>query len=599
MSENSVTLGAALRTGKKEFWVAFGLSFFINMLMLTMPLYMVQIFTRVLMSNSKETLVALTVGAMGALIIMGVLTAIRGRLLARWSAKVDIQLGERVHSALIDRALKNNTGRNVQGLRDLSQIRNLIAGQDVQTLMDLPWMPIFLYVIWLLHPVMGIVAIAGACVLLGLGILNDLTTRKPLNDANTASTKAYGAALMNVRNAEVIQGMGMMKNAMRSWRGYNAETLDNQAKAMDIAGNVNAATKSFRMMVQVLIFGTGAYLVLDQQMTPGLMIAGVFILGRALAPVESSIRTWKNMVSSIAAYRRLNTLFNTIPEAPETMTLPAPIGKLQAQHVLYMPKGADKATVQRVTFILEPGESLGIIGPSGSGKSTLAKLLVGVWEPTRGHVRLDGADVTSWEPDDLGQYVGYLPQEVELFETSVRQNISRLSEAEADDIVAAAKSAGVHEMILSLPEGYETDIGDSGSLLSGGMRQRVGLARALFGRPKLMVLDEPNSNLDREGEAALTKALNEAKEYGCTCVIIAHRPSILTNVDKILVMNNGQMEMFGDRADILAKLGPNQQRPQVAGRRPGQQAAIADDSPAAQQAARAAGPQANEQGPEV
>jgi PrtD family type I secretion system ABC transporter len=598
MNENTMTLGAVLRTGKREFWVAFVLSFFINMLMLTMPLYMVQIFTRVLMSNSKETLVALTIGAVGALVIMGVLTAIRGRLLARWSAKVDTQLGERVHSALIDRALKNNTGRNVQGLRDLSQIRNLIAGQDVQTLMDLPWMPIFLYVIWLLHPMMGMVAIAGACVLLVLGILNDVTTRKPLNDANNASTKAYGAALMNVRNAEVIQGMGMMKNAMRSWRGYNAETLDNQGKAMDIAGNINAATKSFRMMVQVLIFGTGAYLVLDQQMTPGLMIAGVFILGRALAPVESSIRTWKNMVSSISAYRRLNVLFKTIPEAGETMKLPAPMGKLQAEHVLYMPKGSDKATVQRVTFVLEPGESLGVIGPSGSGKSTLAKLLVGVWGPTRGHVRLDGADVTSWDPDDLGQYVGYLPQEVELFETSVRQNISRLSEAEADDIVLAAKAAGVHEMILRLPDGYETDIGDSGSFLSGGMRQRVGLARALFGNPTLMVLDEPNSNLDREGEIALTKALNEAKANGCTCVVIAHRPSILTNVDKILVMNNGQMEMFGDRADILAKLGPNQQRPQVAGRRPGQQAAIADDRATAK-AAGAAGPQASEQGPEV
>ncbi len=573
-----MTLGAAIRTGRTEFWVAFVLSFFINMLMLTMPLYMIQIFSRVLMSNSKETLFVLTVAALGALVLMGVLTSLRGRLLARWSAKVDTHLGERVHAALVQRALLNHSGRNVQSLRDLSQIRNMIAGSDVQTLLDLPWMPIFLWVIWLLHPLMGMVAIAGALVLLGFAVLNDVLTRKPLEEANGAATKAYGAAMMNVRNAEVIQGMGMLQNALQSWRGYNAQVLDNQSKAMDTAGNIAAMTKSARLMVQVLIFGTGAYLVLNQEMTAGLMIAGVFILGRALAPVEMSVRTWKNMVSSISAYQRLTTLLNNVPEQAETMTLPAPKGKLQAQHLLFMPFGADKATVQRVTFVLEPGESLGVIGPSGSGKSTLAKLLVGVWVPTRGHARLDGADVSSWDPNDLGQYVGYLPQDVELFETSVRENISRLSDAESEEIVAAAKAAGVHEMILRLPEGYETNIGDSGSLLSGGMRQRVGLARALFGNPKLMILDEPNSNLDREGEIALMKALANAKARGCTCVIIAHRPSILTNVDKIMVMNNGQMEMFGDRADILAKLGPQQWRPQVVGRKPGQQGAIADDS---------------------
>ncbi len=577
MSNETVTLASALRAGRTEFWVAFVLSFFINMLMLTMPIYMIQIFSRVLQSQSKETLVVLTIAAFGALVMMGILTALRGRLLARWSAKVDTHLGERVHGALIERALKSTEGRNVQSLRDLSQIRNLIAGADIQTLFDLPWMPIFLFVIWMLHPAMGIVAIAGALILLSLGILNDIVTRKPLEAANNSATKAYGAALMNVRNAEVIQGMGMLKHALRSWREHNVNVLQKQSAAMDHSGTISAATKSIRMMVQIFIFATGAYLVLDQQMTPGLMIAGVFILGRALAPVESSIRTWKNMVSSMAAYKRLKLLLKIIPDKTVSMALPAPKGKLQAQHLLFMPTGLDRATVQRVSFMLQPGESLGVIGPSGSGK-TLAKLLVGVWRPTRGNVRLDGADVSTWDAEDLGQYVGYLPQEVELFDTSVQQNISRLMEAEPEDIFAAANAAGVHEMILRLPQGYETEIGEAGSALSGGMRQRVGLARALFANPKLLVLDEPNSNLDRDGEVALVKALMEAKSGGTTSVIIAHRPSILTNVDKILVMNNGQMEMFGDRADILAKLGPQQWKPQVVGAQPGQQAGIADKS---------------------
>ncbi len=565
MSDHSATLKDALRAGRTEFWISFVLSFFINMLMLTMPIYMIQIFTRVLMSRSQETLIALTIGAVGALALMGVLTALRGRLLARWSAKVDTMLGERVHAAIVERALITNQTRNVQPLRDLSQIRNMIAGSDLQTLFDLPWMPIFLYVIWWLHPAMGMVAIAGAVVLLALGIVNDLVTRKPLEDANANAAKAYNAAQMNVRNAEVVQGMGMLRNALQGWRGYNAQVLALQGKAMDLSGTVSAATKSIRMVVQILIFATGAYLVINQYLTPGVMIAAVFILGRALAPVEMSIRTWKNMVSAMSAYKRLKVILNVEPQIGEAMALPVPEGKLQAQHLLYIPPKSDVATVQRVSFMLQPGESLGVIGPSGSGKSTLAKLLVGVWKPTRGHVRLDGADVHSWDAGDLGNYVGYLPQEVELFDTSVKENIARLGDLDPEAVVAAAKAAGVHDMILRLPDGYETDIGDSGSLLSGGMRQRVGLARALFNVPKLLVLDEPNSNLDREGEIALVKALADAKEKGTTSVIIAHRPSILTNVDKILVMNNGQMEMYGDRADILAKLGPQQWRPQVVG----------------------------------
>jgi PrtD family type I secretion system ABC transporter len=329
-------------------------------------------------------------------------------------------------------------------------------------------------------------------------VVNDLRSRNPLNLANAASQNAYRHASANVRNAEVIEGMGMSKAAMKHWRQQNAMALEFQNLAIDRSGTISAASKTLRMILQILIFAVGAFLVIEQKASPGVMIAAVILMGRALSPVDAAIRTWKNLLGARAAYRRLELLLKRVPLPRSSMTLPAPTGRLAAEQLVYIPPGSDKPILRAVSFALEPGESLGVVGPSAAGKSSLAKLIVGVWDPTRGHVRLDGADVATWDPNDLGQYVGYLPQEVELFGGTIRENIARMSDAPSEDIVAAARLAGVHEMILDLPEGYETQIGEGGSILSGGQRQRIALARALFGRPRLLVLDEPNANIDQE-----------------------------------------------------------------------------------------------------
>ncbi len=564
MSVDIMNFRTAFRACRIELVSAGILSLFINLLFLTFPLYMLQIFSRVLASRSVDTLVMLTLMAVGALVLFGVLTALRSRILARMSAKLDTLLGERIHAALIARSLRTNDSRDVQALRDLSQVRNFLAGSDIHALFDAPWTPFLIAAIFLFSPILGMVAALGAVVLFVIAIANDLLTRKSLSAANAASVKAYKNATSNVRNAEVIESMGMTSAAMARWRQHNSEVLYSQGLATDRSGSLTALSRTIRFILQILIFGVGAYLVIQRMATPGIMIAAVILMGRALSPVDAAIHTWKSLLSARAASRRLEELLQRVPlRSSAAMPLPPPQGRLAVEQLAFLPPGGDRPILKGLSFALEAGESLGIVGPTAAGKSTLAKLVVGVLRPSTGYVRLDGADVATWDPEDLGQYVGYLPQAFELFEGTVRENIGRMGDAPADEVIAAARLAGIHEMILQMPKGYETKIGDGGSILSGGQQQRIALARALFGKPRLLVLDEPNSNLDTEGEEALGRALVDLKAGGTTTLVIAHRPTILANVDKILVLKNGRVDSFGPSAEVMAKIVPQAMRPRV------------------------------------
>ncbi|MBX6321324.1 MAG: type I secretion system permease/ATPase [Rhodospirillaceae bacterium] len=556
MTKTRSPVREALAQCRPELLAAAFFSLFLNLLMLVVPIYIMQIFTRVLVSGSRETLVVLTVAAVAAMIIYGLLTLQRGNLLTRMSSKVDTLLAERVHGALIARSVRTAETRSAQALRDLAQVRNLLAGQELQSLFDVPWTPIFLVVIFLLHPVLGIVSLVGALVLLALALVNDRLTRKPLMAAGMAAIKANNNASANVRNAEVVEGMGMRAAVIERWQRYNTEVLDQQTQAADIGGLLAALSRVARMIVQIGIFGAGAWLVMAHDLTSGAMMAATFLMANALRPVESAIRTWKQLLAAREAYQRLERLLADVPEPGSGMPLPRPAGRLSVEQIVFTPPKGERPVLRGVSFVVEPGEMLGIVGPSAAGKSTLAKIIVGVWRPSSGAVRLDEADVAGWDPIDLGQHVGYLPQDVELFEGTVRENIARMTDAPPEAVIAAAQKAGVHEMILRLPEGYETQIGEGGSVLSGGQRQRIGLARALFGDPRLVVLDEPNANLDTEGERALAQALAEVRREGATVVVIAHRPSLLAVADRILVLRDGRIEMQGSRDAILAKIAP-------------------------------------------
>ena len=547
----------ALRRCRPELWTAGFFSLFLNLLMLVVPIYIMQIFSRVLQSGSLETLIALTLAAVGAMIIYAILSVQRSNLLTRVASKFDTLLGELVHAALIARAVRTTETRNVQALRDLTQLRGLLGGGDIQALFDLPWTPIFLIVIFLLHPWLGFVSFLGAALLMIMAVINDRATRGPTSAANAASMKAHTSANANVRNAEVVEGMGMRASVIDRWQRHNAEALDQHGRATDIGSLIAAISRSARQVIQIAIFFVGARLVIERDLSSGAMMAAVFLMANALRPMESAIRTWNQLLQARAAYARLSQLLmQDAPLGEGSMNLPRPIGQLSVEQVYFQPPGAERPVLRGVSFAAQPGETLGIVGPSAAGKSTLAKIIVGVWKPNSGTVRLDGADVAAWDQGDLGRHVGFLPQDVELFEGTVRENIARMREASAEEVLAAATRAGVHDMILRLPEGYETQIGEGGSVLSGGQRQRVALARALFGDPRLLVLDEPNANLDNEGEEALLQALATAKANGATSIVIAHRPSLLVAADRILVLREGRVDAIGPRDEILAKIAP-------------------------------------------
>jgi ATP-binding cassette, subfamily C, type I secretion system permease/ATPase len=557
-------LGEVLRAMRGNFAITGVFSFFINLLMLTAPLYMLQVYDRVLTSRSVPTLVALTVLAGALLLVMGLLDLIRSRVLVRTGASIDQLLHARVFSAVFQKSLASSNTQRGQPLSDLDSFRQFLTGPGPFALFDAPWVPVYLLVVFLFHPVLGFIALAGAVLLFALAVHNEILTRKPLGMANREVAAANAFAVTSLRNADALAAMGMLPGILRRWSRQHDRGLMLQGTASDGAGSISACTKAIRMFLQVAILGAGASLAIDQIITPGAMIAASIIMGRALAPVEQAIGHWRGFLAARAAYSRLNALLLEQPAHRDVMQLPAPNGRLEISNLVAGPPGLVKPVLRGVSFSLEPGEALGVIGPSASGKSTLARLLVGVWPPTAGMVRLDSAALQDWRSEDLGPFVGYLPQDVELFEGTVAENIGRFSEElDPEAIVRAARQADVHDMILHLPDGYNTNIGENGSALSGGQRQRLGLARALYGDPVLVVLDEPNANLDAAGDEALTQAILDLKGRGATVVVMAHRPSAIAAVDKLLFLLEGRVMAFGPKEEVLAEstVQPSDPRP--------------------------------------
>ncbi len=539
----------------KPFFAHAGLfSLVINLLMLVPPLYMLQVFDRVISSRHEETLVLLSIAAVAALLMMAFLDILRARLLGSAGIALDRALGPRVLDGLLAQTARLSGAGYLNGLRDVNALRTFLTGNGIFALFDAPWLPIFLLVIFLFHPLLGCVAVAGAALMLILAFFNERTARAPLERVQGEAKRAGRFIDASVRNAEVVAALGMLPAVTKRWAALNDRVLREQRDATALAGTYSGLTKFSRQFIQTAMLGVGAWLVLEQHVTPGVMMAGTIILGRALAPVETLVASWRHLIEAVHAWRRLDELLAANPAAGPGTELPAPAGRLSVERATFAMRGAETPILRGVSFELAAGESLGIIGPSASGKSTLARLLVGVWKPTMGAVRLDGADVAAWPRERLGPYIGYLPQDVELFSGTVSDNIARLGEPDANAVIAAANAAHVHEMILRLPKGYDTEIGEGGQALSPGQRQRIGLARALYGDPRLVVLDEPNANLDTDGDEALLRTLRRLKEKGITALIVAHRPSLLGGVDKLLMLRDGQVELFGPRAEIMARV---------------------------------------------
>ncbi len=526
----------------------------INLLMLTFPIYMMNVYSRVFSSRSIETLVLLTMVAAGALLVQGVLNLIRTQVLSRVGILLDISLADTILTTMI-RETASGRGTNTQALRDLNELRNFLIGPSVLALFDAPFAPIYVVVLYLLHPVLGTFGLVCCLLLFGLGYCNQLFTRRPLKATQEANAVAMKQADGFLRNADVIEAMGMMPAIIGRWRGSNTHTLTALRSATDRADIFQAIAKFLRILIQVLIYGVGAYLYINNEMMGGAMFAAAILMSRALAPVESSITTWKNWVSARTAYDRLKQTLSKVNTSVNSLSLPTPEGHLRVERILATAPGSERVTLKGISFDLKAGEFLGVIGPSGAGKTSLAKVLIGIMRPRAGVVRLDGANVYDWHPDELGRHVGYLPQDVQLFAGTVAENIALMGlEISSEAVVAAAIMAGAHDMILRLPKGYDTELGDGGSGLSAGQRQHIGLARALFGNPRLIVLDEPNANLDSYGEQALVQSLAAAKATGSTLVVITHRPSILKAADKILVLRDGKVDQYGSRDEIMAMM---------------------------------------------
>jgi len=557
-------LSAALKDLRKTAKALLLFSLCLNLLLLTSPIYMMQVFDRVLSSGRAETLLFLTIIAVVAMAVLGALETARGRVLSRSAIWLERRLApELIAASLRVRLLGEPVSAQV--LRDLDNLRAFATGAGVIALCDVPWAPIFLLILALMNPWLGLLGLVGGALLFALAVINEQVSRAPLKHEVRAAISDREAVDQALKNAEALQAMGMLKGFLLRWSEQNTGTLAAQLEAGERGGTVVGISKFLRLTLQILILGVGALLVLDHHLTSGGMIAASIILGRALSPVEQSIGAWKSFVAARQAYERLTALFTHAAPTQQPMRLPAPKGRLACEGVIFAPPKASEPVLKGLDFVLEPGEALGIIGPSASGKSTLCRLLVGVWRPSRGHIRLDGADLANWASDQLGSHVGYLPQDVELFAGTIKDNIARLApDPDPARVVQAAQLAGVHEMILGFSNGYDTEIGDEGHRLSGGQRQRIGLARALFGRPRLIVLDEPNANLDSIGERALLEAIQAAKNWGATIVLVAHQPGILRPMDKLLLLVEGQIRYFGPREKFLGSLHAVQSGPAAA-----------------------------------
>ena len=552
-------LARALRLGLAPIGFAALFSLISNLLYLALPIYTNQIYSRVITSQSGSTLIVLSIGCAFVFIISGIIDHYRAMVLSGFGVVFDQQLASRTFAALFD-AVVRRQGTRAQALRDLDQVRAAIGGHAINVLFDLPWMPVFMIILFVIDPTIGVVTLLGGVALVILAFLQDRATHSALKEANSAAIASYSFTDAALRNGEVVRALGMLPTLGRQWARNRYISVAAGSKAAQSGGFYAGAIRFVRMLIQILIIAVGAWLVVERTIPSALLFANMILASRALAPIERMVGSWKGLIEAHEAYKRLDAmLLGYEPPVPVTK-LPVPTGVITVESVGFAPAGAAALVLTNLNFKIEAGDFVGMVGPSGAGKSTLARLMAGIWAPGAGKVRLDGADVYSWDREDFGRHVGYQPQDTELFAGTVRDNIARfLPDATDEQVVAAAQLADAHALILRLPKGYETELGEGGTVLSAGQRQRVGLARTLFGEPKVIILDEPNANLDAEGEAALMATLERAKKRGTTIVLISHKPSIFSLADKILVLINGQVNDYGPRDEVLGRLA---KRPQ-------------------------------------
>jgi ATP-binding cassette subfamily C protein EexD len=556
---NKSDLEKALNLCKGAFIWAAVFSMVINILQLVPTIYMLQLYDRVVPTGNQSTLIMLTLIMLVLFLTMGALEWVRSQILVRVSSRLETLLNERLFNISYKQALYSGGQQaSSQSLDDLTSLRQFLTGNGLFAFFDVPWIPVYVAVMFVFHPSYGWAAIGVAIILIFVAIIQEKSTAKILNEANALANVGRGLVNKNLRNAEVIESMGMLQNIQKRWVEGTRQILVLQATASSRAGLVSGLSKVIRMSSQSLILALGAYLVIGNEITGGLMIAGSILLGRALAPIDMMIGSWKGFVAARGQYHRLNELLLQIPSDVEKMTLPDPEGFFQIEGAVVVPPGAKLPALKGITLTISKGDVVGVIGPSGSGKSTFARALLGIWPTSNGKVRLDGADVFAWNRQELGPFIGYLPQDIELFEGTISENIARFGDINSEKVVNAAKMADVHNMILHLPQGYDTHIGAGGGNLSGGQRQRIGLARALYGDPVVVVLDEPNSNLDEQGEAALGNAINRLKQKKATVIVITHRNSVLVNVDKLLILNDGLLNVYGPKDQVIAHLQKQQ-----------------------------------------
>jgi ATP-binding cassette subfamily C protein EexD len=554
-AKNTNPLSQALVTCRSSFIFVGFFSMCINILMLVPAIYMLQVYDRVVTSGSETTLLMITLILVVMMITLGALEWVRSRILVRVSTRLSMQLNKRVFDVSFKQALySGGVMSSAQPVQDLTGLRQFMTGNALFAFFDAPWIPMYLFVMFMFHSWYGWVGVASAILLAILAVINEYATSKQLKNANDEMSASGNALRQNLANAEVIESMGMLGDLRERWLTKQYKVLSWQTSASDRAGEIASISKTLRLLVQSLILGVGAYLAINNEITPGLMIAGSILLGRALAPIDQMIGAWKGFVAARGQYARLSNILSKVPEEEDKMSLPAPLGAVSFESAIITPPSSKLPAIKGISFKTEPGNVIAVIGPSAAGKSTLARGLLGIWPASSGKIRLDGADIFAWNREELGPHIGYLPQDIELFEGSISENIARFGKIDANKVVEAGKMAGVHELILALSDGYDTIIGSQGSGLSGGQRQRIGLARALYGDPALVVLDEPNSNLDEPGEMALMNAIKRLKERKASVFIITHRPSILAAVDKLMLLSEGQIQLYGPRDEVLATL---------------------------------------------
>ncbi|MDA3859072.1 MAG: type I secretion system permease/ATPase [Roseovarius sp.] len=551
-------LRAARRESRGLYWFVGVFSFFANLLMLTGPIYMLQVYDRVLGSGSVETLIALSVLVLFLYGMMALLDYARGRIMGRVGARFQARLDRRVFDAVIRKSAVAPDATTATGLRDLEAVQRLMTSPVLLSIFDMPWTPFFFAAIWVFHPWLGVLSLLGGLVLVLVAVINQIVTRQPVGRANSASVQAESTSEKLRSEAEMVQAMGMRDAAFDRWQVARKIALIEQVRSADIGGSFTTSTKAFRLLLQSAMLGLGAYLVLQGEMTPGGMIAGSILLGRALAPIEQAIGQWALVQRAAKGWSSLAELLGAVPPEQPRTALPDPRAILEMQQVTVVAPGDSQAARKSITFKIQPGQALGVIGTSGAGKSTLARAITGVWRPAGGKIRLDGAALDQYDPAVLGRHIGYLPQRVQLFEGTIAENIARLSQQpDAAKVVEAAKKADAHDMILKLPDGYDTKVSANGGRLSGGQMQRIGLARAMYGDPVILVLDEPNSNLDNEGSEAVNSAIRSFKADGKAVVIVAHRPAVIKECDFLLMLDNGAARAFGPRDKVLQEVLQN------------------------------------------